>query len=73
MNRSSPPRSLLWAAALSLAATLAASAAPAAPKPAAKPPATPAGPSLPIEEHVLSNGMKLVLIPQHLSPTVSGA
>jgi len=31
-----------------------------------------AAPSLPIEEHVLSNGMKLVLIPQHISPTVSG-
>jgi hypothetical protein len=31
-----------------------------------------ATPSLPIEEHVLSNGMKLVLIPQHISPTVSG-
>jgi predicted Zn-dependent peptidase len=29
-------------------------------------------PSLPIEEHVLSNGMKLLLIPQHLAPTVSG-
>ena len=24
------------------------------------------------EEHVLSNGMKLVLVPRHLSPTVAG-
>ncbi len=34
--------------------------------------AAPAAPSLPIEEHVLSNGMKILLIPQHLAPTVSG-
>jgi predicted Zn-dependent peptidase len=73
MNRSSPPRTLLWAATLSIAATFAATAALAAPRPNAKPSAAPAGPSLPIEQHVLSNGMKLVLIPQHLSPTVSGA
>jgi predicted Zn-dependent peptidase len=32
-----------------------------------------AAPKVPIEEHVLANGMKLLLIPQHLSPTVSGA
>ena len=32
----------------------------------------PAAPSLPVEEHVLSNGMKLVLVPQHIAPTVSG-
>ena len=39
--------------------------------PAASPPS--AASSLAIEEHVLSNGMKLVLIPQHLAPTVAGA
>jgi predicted Zn-dependent peptidase len=33
---------------------------------------TPAAPSLPIEEHVLSNGMKVLLVPQHVAPTISG-
>ena len=33
-------------------------------------PGPPPGPQA--EEHVLSNGMKLVLVPRHLSPTVSG-
>jgi predicted Zn-dependent peptidase len=34
---------------------------------------TPASPKLPVEEHFLANGMKLVLIPQPVTPTVSGA
>jgi predicted Zn-dependent peptidase len=38
-----------------------------------KPAASAATLQLPIEEHVLSNGMRLVLIPQHITPTVSGA
>jgi predicted Zn-dependent peptidase len=38
----------------------------------AKTPPVPAGPNVPVEEHVLSNGMKLLLIPQHISPVVSG-
>ncbi len=37
------------------------------------PDANPAGPKVPIEEHVLGNGMKLLLIPQHTAPIVSGA
>ena len=32
----------------------------------------PAAPGLPIEEHVLSNGMKILLVPQHVAPTISG-
>jgi predicted Zn-dependent peptidase len=64
--------------ALALAAATAvvvAAAPPAARAAAPRPPAAPGGalPSLPIEEHVLSNGMKLVLLPQHVAPTVSGA
>jgi len=50
-------------------------AAPAAPAPARRgpePAPAPAAPSLPIEEHVLANGMKLLLVPQHIAPTVSG-
>ena len=44
---------------------------------AAAKPATPAAPptrsaGLRVEEHILSNGMKLLLIPRHLSPTVAG-
>ena len=35
--------------------------------------AMPAAPNLNIEEHTLANGMRLVLIPQHLAPTVAGA
>jgi len=44
----------------------------AAPKPATQgaPPTRSAG--LKVEEHILSNGMKLLLIPRHLSPTVAG-
>ncbi len=38
--------------------------------PAAAPPARAAGSK--VEEHVLSNGMKLLLIPRRLSPTVAG-
>jgi predicted Zn-dependent peptidase len=34
--------------------------------------APPASPGLPIEEHVLANGMKLVLCPQHVAPTFTG-
>ena len=68
-----PPRHAgLWAV-CGLALLLAAGPAPAAtvrPGPAAAP--VPAAPSLPVEEHVLSNGMKLVLVPQHIAPTVSG-
>lgn len=58
---------LLLAAALAPAAETRAAARPAAT------PASPARPQLPIEEHVLSNGLKLVLIPQHVAPVVSGA
>src|SRR5262249_54429896 len=34
--------------------------------------AQPRAPGLKVEEHFLSNGMKLLLVPRHLSPTVSG-
>ena len=45
----------------------------AASKPAAaKPAATTRSAGLKVEEHFLSNGMKLLLIPRHLSPTVAG-
>jgi predicted Zn-dependent peptidase len=37
------------------------------------PAAPPAGPNVPVEEHVLGNGMKLLLIPQHVAPIVAGA
>src|SRR5262245_28782711 len=40
----------------------------AAKHPAPSPSAAPA----PAEEHILRNGMKLVLVPRHLSPTVAG-
>lgn len=56
---------LLLGAALLPPAPAAGAARPAA--------ATPARPQLPIEEHVLSNGLKIVLIPQHVAPVVSGA
>jgi len=56
--------SALGAAALAL--SLASPAGAARPAPAAPPP----GPQA--EEHVLGNGMKLVLVPRHLSPTVAG-
>ena len=51
--------------ALGLGWLLATAAAPA--------PSVPASPSLDIQEHTLSNGMKLVLIPNHIAPTVAGA
>jgi predicted Zn-dependent peptidase len=55
--------------ALSATAGFAATAA----APARKLAAMPAAPNLNIEEHTLANGMRLVLIPQHLAPTVAGA
>ena len=70
MTRSSPPRLRDACLALLLAAILPAMAL-AAPKGGANPAG--AGPSIPITEHTLANGMKLVLIEQHVSPTVSGA
>jgi predicted Zn-dependent peptidase len=60
-------------AACGLALLLAAGPAGAAPARRGPAPApTPVAPGLPVEEHVLSNGMKILLIPQHLAPTVSG-
>ena len=56
-------------AACGLALLLAAVPAPAASVRRATPPVAP---GLPVEEHVLSNGMKRVLVPRHLAPTVSG-
>jgi predicted Zn-dependent peptidase len=53
---------LAWGSAVAAPATKSVSA----------PARAPAAPSLPIEEHVLANGMKLLLVPQHLAPTVSG-
>ena len=45
----------------------------AAPKAAAKSAAAPPrAAGIAVEEHFLSNGMKLLLIPRHLSPTVAG-
>jgi predicted Zn-dependent peptidase len=69
-------RPALACAALVLAATVFAGLAPAAPALAAAKPArpatTPRAAGLRVEEHILSNGMKLLLIPRHLSPTVAG-
>jgi predicted Zn-dependent peptidase len=60
-------------AAYGLALLLAAGPAPAASVRRGPAPApAPAAPGLPVEEHVLSNGMKILLVPQHLAPTVSG-
>jgi predicted Zn-dependent peptidase len=57
--------------ALAAPVTFAADPAHAAdPKP--RPGGTAQAAAIPAEEHVLSNGMKLVLIPKHLSPTVAG-
>ncbi len=81
MNRASPHGSAFWIAlsALTVVAALPAANPPvafAAGKTAAgsagKSPAF-AGPSIPVEEHVLSNGMRILFIPQHVSPTISGA
>ena len=44
----------------------------AAAKPAARAAQAPRSAGLKVEEHFLSNGMKLLLIPRHLSPTVAG-
>ncbi len=62
------PRHAGFRAACGLALLLAAGPATAARAKAAPP----ARPGLPIEEHVLANGMKLVLCPQHVSPTFTG-
>jgi len=60
-------------AACGLALLLAAGPAPAASvRRGPAPTLTPVAPSLPIEEHVLSNGMKILLVPQHIAPTISG-
>ena len=68
------PHAARLGAACGVALLLAAGPAPAAPTRRAPPPEpTRAAPRLPIEEHVLANGMKLVLVPRHLSPTVAGA
>ncbi len=57
--------------ALAAAAALAVACVAHAAAPAKGKVATPAGPPA-AEEHVLSNGMKIVLIPRHLSPVVAG-
>ncbi|MBI5708728.1 MAG: insulinase family protein [Candidatus Eisenbacteria bacterium] len=64
-------RAVLLPAACAFA--LAFAAAPAAPARRDAPPARGASPAPAIEEHLLANGMKLVLVPRHLSPTVAGA
>jgi predicted Zn-dependent peptidase len=70
----SSARGALLRAGCALALLLAPAAALAAPAKAksGEPARAPAAPSLPIEEHVLANGMKLLLVPQHIAPTVSG-
>ncbi len=67
------PRLAPAGVACGLALLLAGAAAAAPVRRGPAPAATPAAPALPIEEHVLANGLKLVLIPQHVAPTVSGA
>jgi predicted Zn-dependent peptidase len=59
-------------ACVALALAIAAPQAPAAGKAAAKPAAAPRPAGIKVEEHILSNGMKLLLIPRHLSPTIAG-
>ncbi len=54
----------------SLAAPAAAKSTPPRPASSGAPGST--APATGAEEHLLSNGMKLVLVPRHLSPTVSG-
>jgi predicted Zn-dependent peptidase len=79
-NRASPLETLLWIVAVATLSFGAAGSSTATSNPKAKPaskanstmPAL-AAPSIPIEEHLLGNGMKLILIPQHLAPTISGA
>ena len=65
------PRSL-WIA-LALAIALAGGPRAEAAKAPAKASASPSpAAGLKVEEHFLSNGMKVLLIPRHLSPTISG-
>lgn len=59
-------------ACVALALAVASPAAFAAIKPAHGATAAPRSAGLKVEEHILSNGMKLLLIPRHLSPTVAG-
>ena len=59
-------------ACVALALASAAPQAPAAGKTAAQSAAAPRPAGIKVEEHILSNGMKLLLIPRHLSPTVAG-
>jgi predicted Zn-dependent peptidase len=56
-------------AAIAVAAGLVSALPALAAAPAVQPDARPASP--PVEEHVLANGMKVLLVPRHLSPTVS--
>ncbi len=72
---STPMRPSLRTLAIACAALLLALAsrdALAAPRPAGKMSAPPRAAGTKVEEHFLSNGMKLLLIPRHLSPTVAG-
>ncbi len=73
MTRSSPPRRLVWAALAAVLVIAPPAGALAAKTAITKTAVTPASPKLPVEEHFLANGMKLVLIPQPVTPTVSGA
>ena len=59
--------------ALGLLSALPVAAAPANPATKAATPSAPAAATAdsPVQEHVLSNGMKVLLVPRHLSPTVS--
>ena len=59
-------------ACVALALAIAAPQAPAAAQAAARPAAAPRPAGIKVEEHILSNGMKLLLIPRHLSPTIAG-
>jgi len=63
---------LLTVAGATLAIALAPGSGPAAAKSGKAAAATPRAAGLKVEEHFLSNGMKLLLIPRHLSPTVAG-
>src|SRR5215470_1233825 len=76
MNTASARRAALAAVlALGLAVASKGAAAAKSPKPAkgaASAPASAVAPLKGAEEHTLSNGMKLLLIPRHLSPTIAG-
>jgi predicted Zn-dependent peptidase len=63
MARTAAPAAVLLAMALAVSGAFAADR-----KAKAAPPAA----GLKVEEHFLSNGMKLLLVPRHLSPTVAG-